>query len=254
MRLIYSPLEQFEINDLNVFSWIGACNKACIIFILVVILFNFVNQSLFEDNIIFNRSEIDYFDESKVVFRFVYNTFIKEFFYRVKLSHPIWTNFLFYIFLFILFINISGLLPFSYTLSSFFFVVLFISLSIFIVINLVAVCMHGWGYFNIFLPVGVPYIIAPLLVIIEFFSYFARVLSLSIRLFANMMSGHMLIKILLMLVLSSLSITTVYIISAVLSVVVLSLVMCLEIAVSVLQAYVFFVLSSIYMGDVLETH
>jgi len=103
---------------------------------------------------------------------------------------------LFYaIFLFILVSNIVGLFPIGYTITSHLIVTLYFSLGLFIGHNIVGICCHEELYFNLFLPDNIPFEIIPMLICIEFVSYFSRVLSLAIRLFANMLSGHILIKI-----------------------------------------------------------
>ena len=89
-----------------------------------------------------------------------------------------------------------GMVPYSFTITSSFTVTLYLSLGFFIGVNLIGLLMHGSGMLNLFLPGGAPLPIMPFLVLIEILSYVARVFSLSIRLFANMMSGHTLLKIL----------------------------------------------------------
>ena len=100
-------------------------------------------------------------------------------------------------FLFIFSSNILGLVPFTNTPTSHFILTLWLSLAFFIGNNLIGICYHKENYFILFLPEGVPIFIVPLLIIIEYISYSSRVLSLSIRLFANMLSGHILLKILI---------------------------------------------------------
>jgi ATP synthase subunit 6 len=93
--------------------------------------------------------------------------------------------------------NMVGLIPYSFTATSSFVITFFLALSYFIGINIISVFKNKWTTPNLFLPSGVPLAIAPFLILIEMVSYFAKVFSLSIRLFANMMSGHALLKILI---------------------------------------------------------
>lgn len=105
---------------------------------------------------------------------------------------------LFYsVFLFILVSNLVGVMPFGFTITSHLILTIFFSLSLFIGHNIVGVFWNEEKYFCLFLPNNIPFIIIPLLVVIEFISYYSRIFSLSIRLFANMMSGHILLKILI---------------------------------------------------------
>lgn len=104
---------------------------------------------------------------------------------------------IFYLFITILLSNLVGLLPYSFTVTSSFVVTFYLALTHIVGINLIGIVRHAWYMLNLFLPSGAPLLIAPFLAVIEAISYFARVLSLSIRLFANMMSGHALLKILI---------------------------------------------------------
>lgn len=104
---------------------------------------------------------------------------------------------LFYLFFTVLIANLVGMIPYSFTITSSFVVTFFLALMHFVGINHLAVVKHQWQTADLFLPSGAPLLIAPFLIFIEAVSYVARVFSLSIRLFANMMSGHALLKILI---------------------------------------------------------
>jgi ATP synthase subunit 6 len=147
-----------------------------------------------------------------------------------------------------------GLIPYSFTLTSSFVVTFFLALTHFIGINIIAIVERKWEFANMFLPSGVPLIIAPLLVPIEFTSYIARVFSLSIRLFANMMSGHALLKILIGFSWTLLSSGAVFIVIAIFPWLIVTAIMFLELLIAFLQAYVFVILIAIYINDVLVSH
>jgi F-type H+-transporting ATPase subunit a len=89
------------------------------------------------------------------------------------------------------------MIPYSMTITSHFILTVYFSLAFFIGNNLIAFCFHKEKYFILFLPEGVPVALIPLIIIIEYVSYFSKIFSLAIRLFANMMSGHILLKILI---------------------------------------------------------
>jgi ATP synthase subunit 6 len=93
--------------------------------------------------------------------------------------------------------NLSGLLPYNFTFSAHLVVTLFYSLSLFFGLNYLALLRHQLHYFNLFLPSGTPLGLQPLMVLLELVSYLSRPFSLAIRLFANLMAGHALLKILL---------------------------------------------------------
>jgi len=88
------------------------------------------------------------------------------------------------------------MIPFGFTVTSHIVITLGFAMSFFIGINIIGIKKHGLHMLSLFLPAGAPLILAPLLVFIEMVSYLFRVVSLSLRLFANMMSGHCLLKIL----------------------------------------------------------
>jgi ATP synthase subunit 6 len=100
-------------------------------------------------------------------------------------------------FVFLFLSNILGMLPYSITVTSHLIVTLYFSLAFFIGSNIIGVCYHKEAFFVLFLPEGVPLPIVPFLILIEYISYFSRIFSLAIRLFANMLSGHILLKILI---------------------------------------------------------
>ena len=103
---------------------------------------------------------------------------------------------LFSIFSFIFACNLLGMIPYSFTVTSHIVITLGLAMTAFFSINIVGVKTHGFHIFSLFLPPGAPLALAPLLVMIELVSYSFRVVSLALRLFANMMSGHCLLKIL----------------------------------------------------------
>jgi len=113
---------------------------------------------------------------------------------------------------------------------------------------------HGLHFFSFFLPKEAPLALAPFLVLLEFFSYCFRVLSLSIRLFANMMAGHTLLKILAGFAWTMLSVGGILAVASVIPVVIVFALTGLEIGVACLQAYVFTILVCIYLNDAIHLH
>ena len=106
-------------------------------------------------------------------------------------------SFIFTLFVFILCCNLLGMIPYSYTVTSQLIITFCLALAVFIGVNIIIISEHKLEAFGLFLPPGSPMILAPMLVLIEMISYFIRVVSLSVRLFANLMSGHILLKVLL---------------------------------------------------------
>ena len=103
--------------------------------------------------------------------------------------------FIFSLFMFVLFCNMVGMLPYSFTVTSHIIVTLIMALFIFIAVTIIGFAKHGFKYLSIFVPSGVPVVLLPLITIIEIISYLSRPVSLSVRLFANMMAGHTMLKV-----------------------------------------------------------
>ena len=156
--------------------------------------------------------------------------------------------FIFSLFMFVLFCNMVGMLPYSFTVTSHIIVTLIMALFIFVAVTIIGFIKHGFKYLSIFVPSGVPVILLPLITVIEIISYLSRPVSLSVRLFANMMAGHTMLKVFGGFVVSlgilggwlplsfSVALTG------------------LEILVAFLQAYVFAILTCIYLNDALNLH
>tara|TARA_Y100001970_G_scaffold3782_1_gene4326 strand:+ start:298 stop:1029 length:732 start_codon:yes stop_codon:yes gene_type:complete len=155
---------------------------------------------------------------------------------------------IFSLFIFILICNMIGMLPYSFTVTSHIIVTLTFALFIFIGVTILGFIMHGFKYLKIFVPSGVPIVLLPIISVIEIISYLSRPVSLSVRLFANMMAGHTMLKVFGGFVVSlgliggwlplsfSVALTG------------------LEILVAFLQAYVFAILTCIYLNDALNLH
>jgi F-type H+-transporting ATPase subunit a len=158
-------------------------------------------------------------------------------------------------FTFVLFCNLIGMIPYSFTVTSHFIITLGLAFSLFVGVTLVGFQTHGLHYFSLLLPQGVPLALAPFLVLIELISYCFRAVSLGIRLFANMMAGHSLVKILSGFAWTMLSIgtLTMYIAHLAPFIIVFALIG-LELGVAALQAYVFTILICIYLNDAVNLH
>ncbi len=102
---------------------------------------------------------------------------------------------MFTLFFFILFGNLMGVFPLFFTFTSHIAVTLALSLFVFILVTVVALKLHGLHFFSYFVPKGVPVVLLPLMVVIEVISYLSRIISLSVRLFANMMAGHVMLEV-----------------------------------------------------------
>jgi F-type H+-transporting ATPase subunit a len=154
--------------------------------------------------------------------------------------------FVFSLFMFVLFCNMLGMLPYSFTVTSHIIVTFALAAVIFLGVTIIGFVNHGAGYLKLFIPSGVPLFLLPLIVIIEIISYLSRPVSLSVRLFANMMAGHTMLKVFGGFVIS------LGIIGGWLPLSFTVALTGLEILIAFLQAYVFAILTCIYLNDALN--
>jgi F-type H+-transporting ATPase subunit a len=156
---------------------------------------------------------------------------------------------IFSFFIFILLCNISGLTPYSFTVTSHVIVTLALSLIAFFTITIFAIVRNGFGgFFHMFLPSGVPFWMAPIIFVIEFFSFLIKPITLSVRLFANMVAGHVLLKVVAGFIIS---LGVIFGVAPLLfSVVMIGF----ELFVAVLQSYIFAILVCAYLGEVTKSH
>ncbi len=154
--------------------------------------------------------------------------------------------FIFSLFMFVLFCNMLGMLPYSFTVTSHIIVTFALAAVIFIGVTIIGFVNHGAGYLKLFIPSGVPLFLLPLIVIIEIISYLSRPVSLSVRLFANMLAGHTMLKVFGGFVIS------LGIIGGWLPLSFTVALTGLEMLIAFLQAYVFAILTCIYLNDALN--
>nr|ULQ69269.1 ATP synthase F0 subunit 6 [Eriocaulon australe] len=158
-------------------------------------------------------------------------------------------------FTFSLFCNPQGMIPFSFTVTSHFIITLALSFSIFIGITIVGFQRHGLYFFSFLLPAGVPLPLAPFLVLLELISHCFRALSSGIRLFANMMAGHSLVKILSGFAWTMLFMNNIFYLIGDLGPLFIVLALTgLELGVAILQAHVSTISICIYLNDAINLH
>ena len=251
MKILFNPfyldpLEQFELNHVSNINGesIFLINTSTIFLVITLTLIHFffstVNYSLKYNTWTWLYHQVQ---------NLVRNLLVE----RIQTTRNTLIINITFLFFFILNINLIGLIPHSWTVSSWFIIIFYIGLSYFININLLLILNSGWTFLNHFLPSGTPLFISPFLFLVENISYFSRVLSLSVRLFANMLSGHALLKILISFswgLLTKLKISF-YLLSIIIWLGV-SIILILECLIAGLQAYVFGLLITIYFSEILE--
>lgn len=245
---IFDPLDQF---DVFTFTCGVSFFNNLIYFLVAIFLLIFI--PLHSSN---NKEFIKTNWTSFTFLRFQLFNFIESIANaNILLSKQFFIIIYYFAFLLILGANIIGLIPFSFTITSSFVITFSFSLILFILINILAIYRVGFfPFIGMFLPSGTPIQIAFLLVLIELVSYIARLFSLSIRLFANMMAGHTLLKILIGFSFSILFSFSSLIPFAIIPWIIVTCIVILEILISMLQAYVFLILLCIYCNDILASH
>jgi F-type H+-transporting ATPase subunit a len=163
--------------------------------------------------------------------------------------------FVFSLFMFILVGNLLGMLPYAFTFTSHIVVTFALAAVVFLAVTIVALKIHGTHFFSYFFPEGAPKALAPLIIPIEVISYLSRPVSLSVRLFANMVAGHVMLKVFAtFVVLIGGSMGVVGLLGATLPLALNVALVGFEILVAFLQAYVFAILTSIYLHDAVHLH
>ena len=160
----------------------------------------------------------------------------------------------FCLFFFILFGNLLGVFPYFFTFTSHIAVTLAMSVFVFVLVTFVALKEHGMHFFSYFVPKGIPVVLTPLLVLIEVISYLSRIISLSVRLFANMMAGHVMLEVFGSFVVMLGGAGFIFLFPAGLSLAVNVALIGFELLVATLQAYVFAILTCIYLHDAVHLH
>lgn len=239
----HGPLHQFEITrlvDLNLGGIdISFTNSAMWMVIIVAVSTLFFVAATSKAAIVPGRLQ----SVAEIAYEFVANL-LKD---NTGTQGMKYFPFVFTIFVFVLCANMLGMVPYSFTVTSHLAVTATMALVIIVGITILGIAKHGFGFFHVFLPSGVPGWLAPLLIVIEVISYLTRPVSLSVRLFANMMAGHTTLKVFAGFVVA-LGLAGVV---PLLFVVALT---ALEILIAFLQAYIFTILTCIYLNDAFHPH
>ena len=160
--------------------------------------------------------------------------------------------FVFSIFMFVLVANVIGLIPYTFTVTSHIIITAALALMVFLTVLVYGFWKNGLHFFNLFVPKGIPIYILPLIVFIEVLSFLSRPISHSVRLFANMLAGHITLKVFASFItlLGGLGIAGIF--GATLPLAMVVALTALEILVAFLQAYVFAILTCIYLNDAIH--
>lgn len=248
MYFVFSPLEHFEIYDLisiisPVFNFTNFSFYVVLSVGLIVSLFIFSLSSLSLGGSIYS-----FFLEC------TNDTILNVSSSQIGHSWGSYFPFIYTLFFFIGMINLVGMLPYSYAISAQLVFIISLSLLIWFGVTLTGFTTQGISFFGLFVPSGCPFVLSPLLVLIELLSYSARAISLGLRLSANTLAGHLLMSILSGLVFSLMSISTSFFFYGLVPLLGILSIVCLEFAISVIQSYVFSILTCGYIKDSVSGH
>ena len=249
--MLLTPLEQFQIISLlSVKVLCFDFSLTNMLFVNVIVLFIFSSTVKFFSST--KNTANDFFlipNVWQLILETVYEVVSGLVFDNLNEEGEKYFPFISVIFTFILFNNLIGLVPYSFTITSHLIVTFILSFSIFIGAMLICVSKHKSQMFSIFLPANTSFGLALLLVPIELISYIFKPISLGVRLFANLMAGHTLLKVIVGFSWSMLLLENFISFIHIIPLLILVILMGLELGVAIIQAYVFTVLTCIYLGE-----
>jgi F-type H+-transporting ATPase subunit a len=240
----FDPLHQFAIERLYDFHIGGVdasfTNSSLFMVIAAALVSGFLIMAMRSQALVPSRSQ----SVAELTYQFVANM-VRE---NAGTAGMQFFPFIFTLFTFILALNMLGMVPYSFTSTSHIIVTFALALTVFLGVTVIGFIRHGAGYLRLFVPAGVPVILLPLLILIEVISYLTRPVSLSVRLFANMMAGHTMLKVFGSFVVG------LGVVGGWLPLTFMIAITGLEVLVAFLQAFVFAILSCIYLNDALHMH
>lgn len=240
----HSPLEQFEVKtiiqlpDLAGYN-IDFTNSAAAMVLGVISLYFLMMMGMRGRTLVPGRMQ----SLAEMTYEFISDTLRDNAGEEARPYFP----FIFTVFLFILACNLIGMVPYSFTPTSHIIVTFVLAMIVFVGVTAIAFIKHGRKFLLFFLPEGTPWWMAPLMYFIELFAYLSRPVSLSIRLAANMMAGHTILKV-------AAGFTIMLGIAGILPFAFLVILTGFEIGIAILHAYIFTVLSCVYLNDALHLH
>jgi ATP synthase subunit 6 len=248
---LYSPLEQFEIIPLFSTFFFSLTNQFLILVLLISLFIIFFFSLLDKNTQTFFLIPTRWQSLLEMLYLLIISMISDNI--NGKKAEKFFPL-IFTIFMFIAGMNLIGLIPYSFTITSHFIVTLSLSLFIFIGMNIISIKTHKLEFFALFLPSGTSLALGFLLVPVELISYIFKPLSLAIRLFCNMMAGHTLLKVFAGFAWSLKSFSGILFFLHLAPLVILVPLYGLEFGVALIQAFVFSLLTCIYLNDALNLH
>ena len=242
--MAHSPLDQFrvkEIVNLQIFGYDTSITNSSLFMLLVGVFIVFYFMLAFRGKgLVPSRFQLS----GELVYGMITGMLDQNVGAKGKKFVPL----IFTLFMFILTCNEFGMIPYGFTVTSHISITFALAMMVFLLVTLFGIYLHGFHFFSLFLPAGTPWWLAPLMVVIELFAYLARPVSLSLRLAANMVAGHVLLKVMAGFVVSM----AIYL--KILPIPFIVVLIGFELFVAALQAYIFTILSCVYLNDALNLH
>ena len=251
--MLLTPLEQFQIVSLfsiKLFSLDFSFTNLFLINIITLVAFSTLITFISADDSSFFLIPNNW----QTLIETVYETVSQLLFDNISTEGEKYFPFVSVLFLFILLVNLVGLIPYSFTITSHLIVTFTLSFAVFIGVNIICIKIHKIEILSLFIPSNTAFGLALLLVPIEFIAYLFKPLSLGIRLFANLMAGHTLLKVIVGFSWSMLLLEDILSFFHVVPLFVLVILMGLELGVAMIQAYVFTILTCLYLNDSINLH
>jgi ATP synthase subunit 6 len=249
--LIHSAFDQFELIRLIPFTIGGldfSITNATLFFFIAWALFWFLWQNNNAEGFIIPTRWQSILE---LLYNFIFSTVLESMGNEGKRFFP----FILTIFSFIAVLNVVGIIPYTFSPTAHFIVTMGLSFSIWFGVLFMSLANYGTLFFSMFLPAGAPMWLAPLLVVIEIISYVAKALSLGVRLGANILAGHLLFAILSGFTFQMLTSGSIGImIAGLFPLAIVLAITALEMAVALIQAYIFSLLTVIYLNETVDLH
>ena len=253
MSIYPSPLEQFEVLSLvglnaPLFGYLNFTLTNLALYTILVLFLVIGLHYLANNNLKLIPNNWSIALESSYA---SINSMVRD---QIGSLNEVYLPFIYSLFFFILIANLTGNVPYSYTITISIIVTLSLSFTILIAVTILGLKIHNLKFFSYFIPSGTPLALVPLLVLIELLSYSARDFSLGIRLFANLCAGHTLLKILSTFLSQMFSSSLIVAVLTLIPFTLFIALIGLELAVSFIQSYVFVILTCSYIRDAIELH
>ena len=252
-NLILSPLSQFEVLSLigfnaPIFNYLNL-SITNLGFYTILVLFIIVGLHTYGDNeikLIPNKWSIAFESSFQSL-----STMVRD---QIGSLNEVYIPFIYSIFFFVLIGNLVSNVPYSFAINASAVVTLGLSVTIFMGVTILSLSKHKLKFFSFFIPSGTPLALVPLIVLIEVVSYFARAVSLGVRLFANLTAGHTLLKILSTFLYKLFSSSLIVAVLTLIPFTIFLGLLGLEIGVSIIQSFVLTLLTCSYLKDAIDLH